>query len=215
MKRHLIYLFLLIGIYSNAQVKNYYPSADNWEVKTPVSFKMDSAKLNQAIQFAKDNETKFPKNLWLSQAMQYGKEPFSDPIGPMADRGPATGLVIYKGYIVAQWGNPGSVEMTHSVTKSFVSTMVGLAYDKGLIRSIDDKVYAYLPPIQMASENAVNMNANPIAKTSFIYPFETEHNKKISWDHLLRQTSDWEGVLWGKPDWADRSTPESHLKGHP
>jgi len=22
--------------------------------------------------------------------------------------------------------------------------------------------------------------------------------------HLLRQTSDWEGTLWGKPDWADR-----------
>ena len=23
-------------------------------------------------------------------------------------------------------------------------------------------------------------------------------------DHLLRQTSDWQGTLWGKPDWADR-----------
>ena len=27
---------------------------------------------------------------------------------------------------------------------------------------------------------------------------------KITWDHLLRQTSDWSGTLWGKPDWADR-----------
>ncbi|MFN3802031.1 serine hydrolase domain-containing protein, partial [Belliella pelovolcani] len=34
--------------------------------------------------------------------------------------------------------------------------------------------------------------------------FGTEHNKKITWEHLLRQTSDWEGSLWGKPDWADR-----------
>jgi CubicO group peptidase (beta-lactamase class C family) len=24
--------------------------------------------------------------------------------------------------------------------------------------------------------------------------------------HLLRQTSDWQGELWGKPDWADRPT---------
>ena len=34
--------------------------------------------------------------------------------------------------------------------------------------------------------------------------FNTEHNRKITWDHLLRQTSDWEGTLWGKPDWVDR-----------
>jgi CubicO group peptidase (beta-lactamase class C family) len=122
----------------------------------------------------------------------------------MADRGPAAGLVIYKGYIVAEWGNPSSVEMTHSVTKSILSSVVGLAYDKGLISSLDDKVYTYLPPVEVANAEGVQASQNPIAKTSFIYPFETEHNRKISWEHLLRQTSDWEGVLWGKPDWADR-----------
>ena len=34
--------------------------------------------------------------------------------------------------------------------------------------------------------------------------FATDHNKKITWEHLLRHTSDWEGTLWGKPDWGDR-----------
>ena len=34
--------------------------------------------------------------------------------------------------------------------------------------------------------------------------FDAPHNQKIKWDHLLRQTSDWQGTLWGKPDWADR-----------
>ena len=34
--------------------------------------------------------------------------------------------------------------------------------------------------------------------------FTSEHNAPITWDHLLRQTSDWYGELWGKPDWADR-----------
>ena len=34
--------------------------------------------------------------------------------------------------------------------------------------------------------------------------FDAPHNRNISWDHLLRQTSDWQGTLWGKPDWADR-----------
>ncbi len=203
MKKQFLYILLCICFTANAQVKNYYPAPDNWEKKSASSFHIDSAILNQAIQFAKDNETKYPKNLWLTQAMQFGKEPFSDPVGPMANRGPAAGVIVYKGYIIAEWGNPNAVEMTNSVTKSMVSTVVGLAVDKGLIKSIDDKTYTYLPPIEVL-KNGETVDQNPIAQSSFIYPFETEHNRKISWDHLLRQTSDWEGVLWGKPDWADR-----------
>src|SRR5437867_1913455 len=34
--------------------------------------------------------------------------------------------------------------------------------------------------------------------------FDAPHNAPIKWDHLLRQTSDWEGTLWEKPDWTDR-----------
>jgi CubicO group peptidase (beta-lactamase class C family) len=46
--------------------------------------------------------------------------------------------------------------------------------------------------------------ASEFGKSRLIDLFETEHNRKITWDDLLRQTSDWEGTLWGKPDWADR-----------
>jgi CubicO group peptidase (beta-lactamase class C family) len=42
-----------------------------------------------------------------------------------------------------------------------------------------------------------------------LFPFDTPHNRTITWDDLLRQTSDWEGTLWGKPDWADRPTENS------
>jgi len=38
----------------------------------------------------------------------------------------------------------------------------------------------------------------------FMSLFDTPHNRLITWDDLLRQTSDWEGTLWGKPEWADR-----------
>jgi CubicO group peptidase (beta-lactamase class C family) len=204
MKKYIFLLFLSLAISASAQKLNYFPSAKNWEHKSPLFFNLDTTKLNEAVRYAQSSESTLPKNLWLSQAMQYGKEPFSDPIGPMADRGPAAGIIIYKGYIIAEWGNPTSVEMTHSVTKSIVSSVVGLAYDKGLISSLDDKVYSYLPPVEVLNAEGIQANQNPIAKTSIIYPFETEHNRKISWEHLLRQTSDWEGVLWGKPDWADR-----------
>ena len=208
MKKYFIFIVSLFCIAANAQVKTYYPAADNWERKAPSYFHIDSAILNQAVQFAKDNETKYPKNQWLSQAMQFGKEPFSDPIGPMADRSPAGGLIVYKGYIIAEWGNPNAVDATNSVTKSMLSTVVGLAVEKGLIKSVEDKVYTYLPPIEVM-KTGETADENPIAKSSFIYPFETIHNRKITWDHLLRQTSDWEGVLWGKPDWADRPSDKS------
>ena len=39
--------------------------------------------------------------------------------------------------------------------------------------------------------------------------FAGDHNGAITWDHLLRQTSDWSGELWGFPDWADRPVGEN------
>jgi hypothetical protein len=203
MKKQFVLFLLCIGITASAQVKTYFPPADNWERKTPSSLNIDSNLMHEAIQYALTHETKFPKNLMLTQAMQFGKEPFSDPIGPMADRGPTSGVILYKGFIIAEWGNVNAVEMVHSVTKTFLSTVVGLAVEKGLIHSINDKVYPYLPPIELANA-PITSDINPITQKSFIYPFETEQNRKINWEHLLRQTSDWEGVLWGKPDWADR-----------
>ena len=203
MKKQFVLFLLCIGVTATAQVKTYFPPADNWERKTPTSLSIDSSLMYQAIQYALTHETKFPKNLMLTQAMQFGKEPFSDPIGPMADRGPSSGVIVHKGYIIAEWGNANAVEMVHSVTKTFLSTVVGLAVEKGLIRSINDKVYPYLPPIELVN-TPITTDQNPINQISFIYPFDTEHNRKINWEHLLRQTSDWEGVLWGKPDWADR-----------
>jgi CubicO group peptidase (beta-lactamase class C family) len=52
-------------------------------------------------------------------------------------------------------------------------------------------------------------DADRFAKSPFIELFATEHNRKITWEHLLRQTSDWEGTLWGKPQWADRPDRDS------
>lgn len=209
MKRfNLFAFFILIALVNWAQESSYFPPANQWEKKDPSFFKLDTNQLNQAIQFSIQHESKFPKNGRLTQAMQFGKEPFSDPIGPLTDRGGLSGLIIYKGYIIAQWGDPSTVESCNSVTKSWVSTVVGLAVDKGLINSINDRVYEYVPPIQVSS-TITAVESNPIQPTPFLYPFATTHNKKISWDHMLRQTSDWEGTLWGKPDWADRPSDNS------
>ena len=44
----------------------------------------------------------------------------------------------------------------------------------------------------------------PVKKYVTDGKFDSEHNAKITWHHLLNQTSDWSGTLWDRPDWADR-----------
>ena len=170
------------GAQAAAQV--YFPERLDWQKKKPEEVGMDSALIAEAVKIAIAAEAQTPKGGWQFQANSFAKEPFNSIIGPVQDRGGAAGLIIHKGYIVAEWGDPARVDMTHSVTKTFLTTTVGLAFQKGLIKDVNDYVRDYMPPD--------------------IDLFASEHNRKIKWDHLLRQTSDWQGTLWGKPDWADR-----------
>jgi CubicO group peptidase (beta-lactamase class C family) len=184
--------------------KPYFPSAHHWQQKLPVQAGFDTGKLMEAIRFAIERESKQPRSMELSQAMSFGKEPFGEAIGPFADRGQPTGLIIHKGFIIAEWGEPHRVDMTHSVTKSFLSVVVGLAVDKGLIGTVNDTVANYIGPVEIYDFLQQNRAAEDMGKPQLLTPFSSEHNRKLTWDVLLRQTSDWEGTLWGKPDWADR-----------
>jgi CubicO group peptidase (beta-lactamase class C family) len=181
----------------HASTADYFPPRGEWTHRSPATLGLDSVKLQAAIRFAKEHEAKYPRNLELTQAIQFGKEPYSASIGPFSDRGEPTGVIVYKGYIVAEWGEPARVDITNSVTKSFLSTVVGLAVDRGLIHRVSDTVAPYIPPIEVYDPLAT-------AGTPLLYPFASAHNRTLTWDVMLRQTSDWEGTLWGKPDWADR-----------
>ena len=163
----------------------YFPAPAQWERRMPAQAGFDAAALNDAIQFASANENPMPRDLVLYQAITRGPaEPFDTPIGPLSVRGPVSGVIIHNGYLVAEWGEPARVDMTFSVTKTFLTTVVGLVVQKGLITDVNDRARSYMPP-------DVDL-------------FEAPKNQPITWDHLLRQTSDWQGTLWGKPDWADR-----------
>jgi CubicO group peptidase (beta-lactamase class C family) len=185
------------------KIKAYFPPPQYWQHKTPTESGLDSLKIQEAIAFHKENETKNPRSMEQSHYQSFGKEPFGYAIGPFADHGEPTGAIIHKGYIVAEWGEPLRCDITHSVTKSFLSTVVGLAVDKGLINNINDIVAPYVPPIELYNQ-PVMRSAEDFGKPELLTPFETPHNRTITWDNLLRQTSDWEGTLWGKPEWADR-----------
>ena len=210
MHRSILALLFVISFFSSFSQKAkklttpvYYPDKE-WLHKKPEEVGINSQKLKEAVDFAILNESKSPKNLEQNHYQTFGREPFGDAIGPLKDRGEATGVIIKNGYIISEWGDPSRVDIVNSVTKSFLSTVVGLAYDKGLIKGIHDTVRQYVPPILIYSHIEIENKADQFGKNQLLSLFETPHNKTITWDNMLRQTSDWEGTLWGKPDWADR-----------
>lgn len=202
MKQLLLFSFLILTFTTAFTQKNYFPPAGSWEKRDALQAGFDTAKLNAAVRFAIANETKKPRDLKATQQIDFGSEPFSEPVGPLIDRGDPTGLIIYKGYIIAEWGNPSAVEITNSVTKSFLSSVIGIAVDRGIIKSVNDTVANYLSPIELYDPQSKDY-------PKVITPFAGEHNSRLTWDVMLRQTSDWEGALWGKPDWADRPDKDS------
>lgn len=191
----------------NAQ---YFPPVGKWEHRKPEEVGFDAAAIKAAIEFAQANESQNPRDLLETHYRSFAREPFGEAIGPFKTRGPQTGIIVKDGYIVAEWGEPARVDMTFSVSKSFLSTVVGLAWAQGLIGNIDNLVAPYLPPILLppgdgepGRESGTGFGANRP-----VYLFESDHNRQITWNHLLRQTSDWEGTLWGKPDWSDRPSQD-------
>lgn len=170
-----------------AQQTLYFPEqGQTWKSVSPSSVGMDDDKIQEAVQFAQENEYSGDKDLRIAILNSFQREPYHNILGPTKKRGGPAGLILKDGYIVAQWGDIKRVDMTFSVTKSYLSTVAGLAIDEGLIQSVQDPVGQYV----------------------WDGTFGGDHNASITWDHLLTQSSDWTGQLWGGYDWADRPPRE-------
>ena len=168
----------------------YFPEVNsNWVQKSPQSFKINETQLNNAEDFAKANEYSGSRDLRIAILKGFEKEPFHQILGPTRKRGGPAGMILKNGYVVAQWGDTKRVDMTFSVTKSFLSTMAGLAEDVGLLSNTNDMVGNYI----------------------WDDTFKGTHNSKITWEHLLQQNSAWSGELWGGKDWADRPPSEGDI----
>jgi CubicO group peptidase (beta-lactamase class C family) len=61
--------------------------------------------------------------------------------------------------------------------------LAGIAVMDGLIRDLDE----------------------PVGRTVHDGGFDGTHNSAITWRHLLQNTSEWEGSLFGKSDIIDRN----------
>lgn len=181
--------------------QDYFPPPDpTWETVDPREAGFEPEKLAQAVRFAETNEFDWPRDL-TNHPLNINKDeppPLNRIIGPLRDRGGPNGLVVRGGRIAAQWGDVNRVDMTFSATKSYLAVCAGLAFDRGLI-----------PDLKAPVRELVDDGG-----------FEPPHNHRITWHHLLQQTSEWEGELWGKPDTLDRNrvlglTGEAGPKGGP
>ncbi|TDT46417.1 CubicO group peptidase (beta-lactamase class C family) [Maribacter spongiicola] len=190
MKLYCITLVAFLG-FLNLQAQEYYFPERNadWEVKSPKDFKIKDTKLNEAVDFAEANEYSGSRDLRIAIVKGFENEPFHKILGPTKKRGGPAGMILKNGYIVAQWGDTKRVDMTFSVTKSFLSTMAGLAEDEKLIFDTKNLVGDYI----------------------WDGTFDGAHNSKITWEHLLQQNSAWAGELWGGKDWADRPPSEGGI----
>ncbi len=190
-KIFLAFFFTLVSsMLLYAQSGLYFPDKNAaWEEKPPYEFKINKTKLNEAVAFAMGNEYSGSRDLRIAILKGFEREPFHEILGPTKKRGGPAGMVLKNGYVVHKWGDVKRVDMTFSVTKSFLSTVAGLAEDHGLIASTKDPVVNYI----------------------WDGTFDGDHNSKITWEHLLQQNSDWSGELWGGKDWADRPPKEGSL----
>ncbi|NNJ88748.1 MAG: serine hydrolase [Eudoraea sp.] len=191
MKKGLLFLIALSTALSTfSQDTYYFPERNSdWISKSPSEYKINEASLDKAVTFATNNEYSGSRDLRIAILKGFEREPFHEILGPTKKRGGPAGLILKNGYIIASWGDTKRVDMTFSVTKSFLSTVAGLAEDSGIIRATSDKVGLYI----------------------WDGTFDGTHNSKISWEHLLQQNSDWSGELWGGKDWADRPPREGGL----
>ena len=183
MKPYVTLLFLFTALVAIAQESYYFPERNEvWQEKAPKELQVNAKALQKAIEFAEENEYSGSRDLRIAILNGFKREPFHEILGPTKKRGGPAGMILKNGYLIAQWGDTKRVDMTFSVTKSFLSTMAGLAVDKGLIATTKDKVSSYI----------------------WDGTFDGAHNSKITWAHLLQQNSAWSGELWGVKDWADR-----------
>lgn len=188
-------LVVAVGDVSAASAE-YFPPRGGWASKSPTELGFDAHKLKAAVDYAASNDHPSSKDVAEDMRATYGKqEPLFRIIGPTQSRAAVNGVIIRRGFVAAAWGDTTRTDMTNSVTKTFLTTLTGLAWDRGLIRDLHHRVGEYLPTREREEL------------------FGSQHNSTITWDHLLRQTSDWSGSLWGIPDWADRpvgATPADH-----
>jgi CubicO group peptidase (beta-lactamase class C family) len=156
----------------------------------------DDSRFAAAIRCALDHETPWPRDPRAAPApgqQPYGVHhedppPYNAARGPLHPRGGPAGVIWRNGVELAAWGDPERADQTFSVAKTCLALLAGVAERQGLLPPLDEPVVQRLPGIG----------------------FDSPHNRLVTWQHLLQQTSEWEGSCFGLPDQVDRYRHVAH-----
>jgi CubicO group peptidase (beta-lactamase class C family) len=166
-------LFVIMAAAPSAQQAPYYPPAGAWAKKAPAELGLDPVLLQAAIDYAKSRES--------NREMDFSDQEriFGTLLGSVPNiRARTNGLVIYKGYIVAEFGDTTWADPTYSVAKSMLASVAGIAVRDGLIK---------------------DLNA-PIGASVKDGGYDSPRNAQVTWKMHLQQTTEWEGQMFGKKD---------------
>jgi CubicO group peptidase (beta-lactamase class C family) len=167
-----VILCLLLASSASAQT-TYFPPKGEWAKKSPAELGMDPVKLKEAIDFALTRESRREMDFSDQERI------FGTLLGSVPNiRAKTNGVIIYKGYVVAEFGDPTWVDPTYSVAKSMLATVTGVAVRNGLISNLNEPVGAKIKD----------------------GGYDSPRNAQVTWKHHLQQTSEWEGNMFGKQD---------------
>ena len=173
MRRRSTVLSLVVGLLLAAPIAAqtpYYPPAGSWARKSPAELGMDPERLAAAVEFARSRET--TREIDFSDQERI----FGSLLGSVPTRRATTnGLVIYKGYVVAEFGDTTWVDPTYSAAKSMMATVAGIGVRDGLIR-LDE----------------------PVGRLVRDGGYDSPQNARVTWKMHLHQESEWEGEMFGK-----------------
>jgi CubicO group peptidase (beta-lactamase class C family) len=119
--------------------------------------------------------------------------PYNRLYGPVYPRGGVCAMVFHQGQCLAELGDPHRADLTFSVAKTYLALLAGVAHDRGLLPDVREPVCRRCPGIG----------------------FDEPRLQRISWEHLLQQTSEWEGTCLGIPEQVDRYRWLSYQPGSP
>jgi CubicO group peptidase (beta-lactamase class C family) len=151
----------------------YFPPPGSWAKKAPAEAGLDAALLAEAVKYAQSRESNREMD-FSDQERIFGSLLGSVP----TKRAKSNGVVIYKGYVVAEFGDTTWADPTYSVAKSMLATVAGIGVRDGKLPNLDDPVGALVKDGGYASPR----------------------NAQVTWKMHLQQETEWEGEMWGKKD---------------
>lgn len=167
------FLWMYLAAAPAAQSGHYFPPAGAWAKKAPAELGLDPAKLAEAVAYAQSRETQLPMDFSNQETI------FGTLLGSVPNiRAHTNGVVIYKGYVVAEFGDNTWADPTYSVAKSMLATVAAIAVRDGKIIKLDE----------------------PVGATIKDGGYDSPRNAQVTWQHHLQQSSEWEGNMWGKQD---------------